>query len=92
MAKSIMQTEKECYITHSPLNLHKHHILFGPFRSKSEHYGLWVYLRYDWHIQTPYAVHNDRELDLKLKREAQKRFECLYGHELWMQEFKRNYL
>lgn len=90
--KSIMQTEKECYITKSTLNLHKHHIMNHAFRNKSEHYGLWVYLRSDWHIQTPYAVHNDRKLDLRLKREAQERFEVLYGHDLWMQEFKRNYL
>ena len=70
MAKSIMQTEKECYVTGSTLNLHKHHIFGGPFRKKAEKWGLWVYLRADYHIQTPNAVHNNREFDLELKKEA----------------------
>lgn len=90
--KSILQSEKKCYITGSTLNLHRHHIMFGPYRKKAEHYGLWVWLRSDWHIQTPYAVHNDRALDLSLKKAAQKAFEKKYSHEKWMAEFKRNYL
>ena len=92
MAKSIMQTEKECYVTGSTLNLHKHHIFGGPFRKKAEKWGLWAYLRADYHIQTPNAVHNNREFDLELKKEAQRNFECLYGHDIFMQEFRKNYL
>lgn len=92
MAQSIIQDEKECYITHSTSGLHKHHILGGAFRNRSERYGLWVWLRYDFHIQTPFAVHNSRTFDLQLKCVAQRKFESIYGHERWMNEFHRNYL
>ena len=45
MAKSIMQTDVECYVTHSRINLHKHHIFYGTAnRKKSEKWGCWVYL------------------------------------------------
>ena len=38
--RSIMQTRKECYITGSTYNLHKHHIFEGTGRrSQSEKYG-----------------------------------------------------
>ena len=38
------------------------------------------------------CVHFDRELDLSLKRECQRRFEKIYGHEKFMQVFGRSYL
>ena len=92
MSKSIMQTEKECYITGSTEGLHKHHIYFGSLRQNSEKYGCWVWLRADWHNMSNYGVHFDRELDLRLKRECQERFEAIHGHEKFMQVFGRNYL
>lgn len=41
-----------------------------------------------------YGVHgkNGHELDMQLKRECQKRFEELYGHDTFMDVFKKNYL
>mgnify|MGYP007101833209 CR=1 FL=1 len=39
MSKSIIQKNKECYITHSTYNLHKHHIFEGTAnRQLSEKY------------------------------------------------------
>jgi hypothetical protein len=90
--KSILQDEKKCFFTGFTTGLHEHHVFNGPLRKKSERYGLKVWLRYDWHIQTPYAVHNNKENDLVLKRMAQKKFEEIYGHEKFMQEFHKNYL
>lgn len=90
--KSIIQNEKECFITKSKINLHKHHIFMGPFRKKSEQYGCYVYLRADWHNMSDYGVHFNRNLDLRLKRIAQRKFEELYGHEKFMEVFKINYL
>ena len=93
MAKSILQSEKECYITGSTENLHRHHIFFGTAnRSKSEVYGCWVWLRADWHNMSDYGVHFNKELDRKLKQECQMKFEQLYGHEKFMNVFGRNYL
>lgn len=92
MSKSIMQDTKECYITKQTLNLHKHHIYAGAFRKKSEHYGCWVYLRGDWHNLSNYGVHFNHDLDVKLKQECQRKFEELYGHDKFMEVFKKNYL
>lgn len=89
--KSIIQEDKECFVTKSTLNLHKHHIMNGYNRNKSEKYGLWIWLRSDWHIQTDYAAHNNKEFDLTLKRMAQQKFEEIYGKEKWITEFHKNY-
>lgn len=91
MAKSIMQTEKECYITHSTQGLHKHHIYGGYNRSKSEAYGCWIWLRNDWHVNTPYSIHNNTRLMKFIRTECQLKFEEIYGHDKFMQVFGRNY-
>jgi len=54
----------------------------------SDKYGLVTDLCLECHEQ----VHKDRELDLRLKREYQKRFESNYSHEAFMRIFGRNYL
>lgn len=89
---SIMQKDKECYITGSLYPLHKHHVFFGPNRKQSEIYGCWVWLRADYHNMSSHGVHFDRELDLMLKRETQAKFEEIYSHEKFMKVFGKNYL
>lgn len=92
--KSIMQEEKECYLTGAKSGLHRHHI-FGAFnRDNSEKYGLWVWLRWDRHIaDSPHRTpHNDAEIDMMLKREAQRKFEESHTREEFMQIFGRNWL
>ena len=43
MSKSILQNKKECYITGSTYNLHKHHVFEGTANRKlSEQDGLWL--------------------------------------------------
>lgn len=92
MSRSIMQTEKECYITGSTEDLHKHHIYPGSRRNASEKWGCWVWLRADWHNMSDYGVHFNKELDLRLKRECQEEFERRYDHDTFMKIFGRNYL
>lgn len=92
MSKSIMQDEKKCYLTGYTEGLHKHHIFGGPNRRLSEIYGCWVYLIPALHNTSDKGVHFNRELNLKLKRECQKRFEEIHGHEKFMEVFGRNYL
>lgn len=73
---SIMQDARECYITGNTNGLHKHHIFFGnPLRQISAMNGFWVFLRHDWHNGENYGVYADRELDLRLKRECQEKYE-----------------
>lgn len=92
MSKSILQKDKECYLTGDTQCLHKHHVFGGANRKHSEHYGLWVYLRADWHNMSNYGVHNDVTLDVELKQTAQRAFEKKYSHELFMSVFGKNYL
>lgn len=93
LAESILQDEKKCFITGSTTNLHRHHIMHGTANRKlAEEYGLWVWLRADWHNGADYSVHNDHQLDLALKRVAQEAFEAKYGHAKWMEVFGKNYI
>lgn len=91
MPDSIMQTERECYITGATQELHRHHIYQGARRRASEEWGCWVWLRGDWHNLASYGVHFNQDLDRKLKQECQERFEELYGHDTFIQVFGKNY-
>ena len=92
--KTVLQTEKECFVCGTPFNLHDHHIFFGkPNRQLAERRGLKVWLCVQHHTSSNDAVHNNRVLDLSLKRMAQKYYEEHYGtREQFIQEFGRNYL
>lgn len=94
MAQSILQSKKECYITQSTSGLHKHHIFGGANRSRSEQYGLWVWLRADWHNMSDYGVHFNKELSRMLKKEAQSAAMRVYGWDMaeFIRLFGRNYL
>lgn len=95
MAKSILQDEKECYITEQTYNLHKHHIYFGHgLREISEEHGFWVYLIGRLHNLSNEGVHgkNGHELDLMLKQHAQRKYEETHSREEFMKLIGRNYL
>lgn len=95
MSASIMQSQKRCYITHSTVRLHKHHIFEGTAnRAKSEAYGCWVWLREDLHNMSEIGVHgrNGQNLDRMLKQACQREFEKRYGHEKFMQVFGKSYI
>ena len=95
MAKSIIQDKKECYITGSTYNLHKHHIFGGTAnRRLSEKDGLWIWLREDWHDLSDYGVHFNKKLDLKLKKMAQKKWQEYYKKttEDFIKRYGKNYL
>lgn len=99
--KSILQDWKVCYLTKKPDEdnifgkLDKHHIYFGSGdRSVSEQYGFWVWIRHDHHIaDMPYNTpHNDRAVDLQLKRECQRKYEEKHTRDEFMALIGRNYL
>lgn len=69
--KSIIQTEKECFVCKTTRNLHLHHIFFGHANRKlSDADGCVIYLCMDHHTG-PYGVHCHRQLDLSIKRQCQ---------------------
>lgn len=85
--------KKECYITKATEGLHKHHIFGGPNRKLSEMYGLYVYLIPRLHNMSKKGVHFNKEFDLQLKREGQRKFERLHGsREDFIRIFGKNYL
>ena len=85
--KSIVQSEKVCYITGDEYNLHEHHVYNGANRKISEKYGLKIYLRADWHNMEKYSIHMDSELDRRIKAEVQQIAMDHYG---WsVEEFRR---
>ena len=105
MSKSIVQTQKECYICRyladqqgyygelPSAGLHKHRIMFGiANRKKSEHFGLWVYLCVPHHEYGVDAVHSNRDARIFLCQIGQQAFEQKYSHEKYMQEFGRDWM
>ena len=58
----------------------------------AEKYGLKVWLCHRHHNEPGYSAHFDHHLRLDLKKQAQKDFEALYGHDRWMAEIGKDYL
>ena len=89
---SIVTTEyHKCFICHSERNIETHHCFFGTANRKlSDKYGLIVPLCSDCH-RGQNGVHNNRQLDLYIKRYAQMEFEKEYSFEKFMEVFKKHY-
>lgn len=92
--KSVLQTEKECYLCHTTQNLESHHIFFGTSNRRiSEFHGFKVWLCNRHHTGGPDAVHRNREVDLCLKEMAQFYYEENVGsRESFITEFGKSYL
>jgi hypothetical protein len=70
-------------------------VFFGALRSKSEKYGLTVYIHHNkCHIFGENAVHRNAEVNRKLQAIAQKKAMEHYGwdREQFIKEFYKNYL
>ena len=85
---------EHCYFTGTPY-CHRHHIFYGPYRSKSEEYGFVIHLASQLHEFEPESVHGNpnQGLDLQLKQMAQTYFEEHYGtREEFIRIFGKNRL
>lgn len=95
MSKSIMSNEKVCYICHATSGLHKHHIFFGTANRKiSESDGCWCWLCATHHTLSKFfSVHNNREVDLSIKRKCQEKWEEINGtREDFIKRYGKSYL
>lgn len=91
--ETVIQSNKECYVCGQTTNLHSHRVFFGSANRKlSEKYGMKVWLCGAHHNQSNAGVHFNRQLDLRLKMDAQRVFEKQHSREEFMQIFGRNYL
>lgn len=92
--KSILQDKKESYISGSTYNLEEHHIFFGTAnRNISEKQGFKVWLTSEEHRGT-HGVHGKygRKLDLRLKQDAQRKYEEKNTREEFIKLIGKNYL
>ena len=91
--KSIIQSEKECFVCGTTYNLHDHHIIYGTSnRKQSEKYGLKVWLCMEHHTGSS-GAHFNRPLDMYLKKIAQEKFEALHGpRNEFIKVFGKSYL
>ena len=90
--KSILQTEKECFVCKTAYGLEEHHVIGGTAnRKQSEKYGLKVWLCHEHHRGNT-GVHFNKELDLKIKKIAQSTFECEHTREEFRAIFGKSWL
>lgn len=93
-----METDRKCFLcgrngAGDPLD--KHHIFGGPYRSKSEKYGLYVYLCHNrCHIYGKISVHQNSKTMNQLKRYGQLKAmkENHWSENDFIREFGKNYL
>jgi hypothetical protein len=85
-APSIMQTDKECYLSGVRQNLVKHHIFPGRRRKASDEWGCWVWLAADRHTGAD-GVHNDSAAMRVLQDECRARFTAMYGEDKFVEVF-----
>ena len=91
--RSILQTDKKCYLCGRISGLERHHVIHGTAnRRKAEKMGLWIWLCPECHRNGPEAVHRNATLDRNLKKIAQKRYEYTHTRAEWMREIGRNYI
>lgn len=93
--KSILQTEKECYVCHTTWDLHDHHVFEGGTngnRKMSEKFGLKIYLCAYHHNMSDEGIHFNKELELQVKRMAQEVFEQTHTREEFRKYFGKSIL
>ena len=85
------QDDTECYLCGSNTYVQRHECFFGrAYRNKSKKYGCWCNVCMKCHDKIHFG--KDKFLDIKLKQEAQKRFEEIYSHEKFIEIFDKNRL
>ena len=93
--KIIMQDVRECWVCGCVSSLESHHCFQGANRSKSEKYGLKVWLcnrHHNQNIPGDPGIHFNPQLRRSLQQEAQRKFEEEYSRETFFLEFGRSYL
>lgn len=88
---ALFPTTKECYFCGSTQGLERHHCFGGVAnRPLSEKYGAYLNLCKNCHLSI--TSNKDIILVARLKKDAQGRFEALWGHGKFIEVFGRNYL
>lgn len=72
---SILQDEKECFITCAKEPLHKHHIYTGANRKISEEQGFFIWLVPELHNMGDSGVHYNYAFNITLRKMCQMAYE-----------------
>ena len=92
--KSILQRNKYCYVCGSETSLHNHHVFFGTANRKlSDEDGCTVWLCVQHHTGA-FGVHNNRALDLRIKRNCQTAWQETFNKttEDFIRRYGKSYL
>lgn len=99
--KSLLQKHKACYVCGTTNNLHYHHIFYGTANRKvSDEDLMGVWLCSYHHNMSNAGVHFNKQLDTKLKQQAEKIWIETYASDLpedkqikaFIKRYGRNYL
>ena len=82
---------RRCYLCGSYRNIEKHHVFSGPYRKASEKHRMTVDLCASCH-RGPQGVHQNAELNRRLKAGFQGKFEETHTRQEFRQVFGKNYL
>lgn len=75
-SESIISEDRRCWVCGIRGALQRHHCFGGTAnRRLSEEDGLWIWLCSQHHTMSNYSVHQDRELDVRVKQMAQYKWE-----------------
>lgn len=69
-----------------------HEVFYGSYRLVSIRYGMVIPLCLKHHTMSLYSIHNNRQLDLYYKKLAQLIFIKRYSYDLFIKEFKIDYI
>lgn len=93
--KSIIQTNKECYVCKTTIGLEEHHCLYGNARKKAEQDGLKVWLCYEHH-RGDMGVHGKNGSDLSnyLKKISELKWLEYYDKDIddFIKRYGKNYI
>ena len=82
---------RKCHLCGSTWYVEKHHVFSGPYRKASEKHGMTVDLCASCH-RGPQGVHQNAELNRRLKREFQGIFEQEHSREEFRRIFGKSYI
>ena len=93
MKLSILSNKLCCYVCGTTQNLHRHHCMFGTANHRlADEDGLWIYLC-AYHHTGDHGVHHDKNLNMRIKQDAQTAWEETYGdRQAFMRRYGKNYL
>ena len=96
---SILQHSTECFLCRKYFDicndrgLHLHHVYEGwGNRRQSDRNGFVIWLCPEHHNMSEYGIHFNKDVDLEVKRECQRKFEETQSREEFMEIIGRNYL